>query len=56
MIVKNHFNPSIKLQLHKAISACFFLSLEREGEGERIHLFAWKQAVQNCFQKDKGIK
>jgi len=27
-----------------------------EGEGERVHFFAWKQAVQNCYQEDKGIK
>jgi len=30
--------------------------MEREGEGERVHFFAWKQAVQNCYQEDKGIK
>jgi len=23
---------------------------------ERVHFFAWKQAVQNCYQEDKGIK
>jgi hypothetical protein len=32
------------------LSACFFLSMEREGEGERVH-FAWKQAVQNSISK-----
>jgi len=27
-----------------------------EREGERVHFFAWKQAVQNFYQEDKGIK
>jgi len=28
--------------------------MERKGEGERVHFFAWKQAAQNCYQEDKG--
>jgi len=28
--------------------------MEREGEGEKVHFFAWKQAVQNCYQEDRG--
>jgi hypothetical protein len=30
--------------------------MEREGVGERVHLFAWKQAVKNLYSKKKEIK
>jgi hypothetical protein len=46
--VKNHCKLLLPLNdyftMLPMLVACFFLSMEREGEGERVH-FAWKQAV-----------